>query len=188
VPSSPEPQNRRILFVSHACYLDDSNGAATASRSLVQALHRHGFHLDIDPAVWLAKRGYSAEERGGGGSVFDARGFHTDDPPHFRLTVNGVPVTVHRSPSTRPHDPGDIERAEFLQLLKTTLDRFRPDVLIGYGGSLLAQATFAIARARGIVTVFTLHNFGYAHRSAFADIDAVLVRSSGPVLDANHLQ
>ena len=189
-PIHDRAANRRILFVSHACHLDDSNGAASASRALMQALARRGFatevlcgamldinHADVDPARWLAGRGHEAEELGEECSTFDAGGFRPGLPPHFRLIANGVPVIVHRSPTTRPHDPGEVERAEFLQLLKITLDRFRPDVLVGYGGTLLALETFAAAKARGIVTVFTLHNFSYTHRSAFADIDAVTVPS-----------
>lgn len=57
---------RRILFAARPCYLDDSNGAAVASRAMMEALGRLGFavevlcgaelelHQDFDPTAWLA--------------------------------------------------------------------------------------------------------------------------------------
>ncbi|MBX6315174.1 MAG: hypothetical protein IRY99_20030, partial [Isosphaeraceae bacterium] len=60
------PSIRRVLFTTHACYLDDSNGAAVSSRDLMQMLARHGFAVEvlcgaqfdldqeIDLAAWLA--------------------------------------------------------------------------------------------------------------------------------------
>jgi len=179
----------RSLFVSHGCYLDDSNGAAVASRALMWALVRRGMAVEVlcgvmldldrevDPATWLAERGWATEERGEGAWSVDAAGVRAGIPPHFHLTAEGVPVTLHRSPSTRPHEPGDEECTEFLRLLDATLDRFRPDVLIGYGGSRIAAEGFRRARARGIATVFTLHNFLYRTIGPFADVDAVAVPS-----------
>src|SRR5262249_28058159 len=107
----------------------------------------------------------------------DARGMRADSPPHLRLTVGGVPITLHHGPTTRPHEPDDAERSEFLRLFEATLERFRPDVLVGYGGSPLPAEVFARARARGVATIFALHNFRYARPGPFADADAVIVPS-----------
>src|SRR5262249_49133506 len=97
--------------------------------------------------------------------------------PHFRLEHRGVPVTVHGGPTTRPHEPDTFERLEFLDLFRDALERFRPDVLVGYGGNRLAGAMFAEARRRGMVTVFALHNFSYTDAGPFAHVDAVIVPS-----------
>ncbi|HWE40547.1 MAG TPA: glycosyltransferase [Isosphaeraceae bacterium] len=180
---------RRVLFASHACYLDDSNGAAVASRATMEALARRGSAVEVlcgtrmdiegevDPAAWLAARGWAVEESGGGAWEVGARGVRADEPRQLRLTVGGVPIAMHRGPTTRPHEPEDDEREEFLRLVEATLDRFRPDVLVGYGGSRLVAEVFARARARGVATVFTLHNFDYRVTWPFADVDAVLVPS-----------
>jgi hypothetical protein len=37
----------RVLFVGFACYLDDANGAAIASRALLEALDRRGFAVEV---------------------------------------------------------------------------------------------------------------------------------------------
>lgn len=67
---------RCILFVTHGCCLDDSNGAAVARRALVEALGRRGCAVealsgimldldrDLDPGRRLAGRG-SPDGRGG---------------------------------------------------------------------------------------------------------------------------
>jgi len=179
----------RVAFVAHACYLDATNGAAVASLALMQALTARrvavevfsGVMLDLDcevePARWLAERGLAAEEFGRGDRTTAAFGLPADLPPHCRLVADGVPVTIHHSPSTRPHDPDEAECGEFLRLLDSLLDRFRPDILIGYGGNSIARATFARARRRGIATVFALHNFLYNDPACFADVDAIVVPS-----------
>ena len=178
-----------VLFFSHASFLDDSNGAAIASRALMQSMGRRGIVVEalcgtsldidreIDPAAWLAERGWAAEERGGGWTV-GAAGVRADPPLHFRLTIDGVPVTIHRGPTTRPHEPGDEECAGFLRLLDATMDRFEPGVLIGYGGSQIAAKAFRNAKERGIATIFALHNFLYRNVGPFADVDRVLVASN----------
>ena len=38
-----DPGRRRVLFVSHTCYLDSNNGASVASRSMMESLGRNGF-------------------------------------------------------------------------------------------------------------------------------------------------
>ncbi|HEX8203589.1 MAG TPA: glycosyltransferase, partial [Isosphaeraceae bacterium] len=180
---------RRILFASHACYLDDSNGAAVASRALMQALARRGCAVavvsgtmldreeEVEPAAWIAARGERFEAVVNQAWTFDAGGVRPEVPDHFRLSVRGVPVTLHRGPTTRPHEPDDAEGREFLQLFDAVAARFRPEVVVGYGGSRLARAVFARARAAGAATVFVLHNFGYRSAEPFADVDAIVVAS-----------
>ncbi len=179
----------KFILVTYALIFDNSNGAAVASCALMRALVSRGLAVEVlcgamldrdqesDLAAWLVECGWALEERVEGGWSADAAGVRPDVPPYFRLNADGVPVTIHRSPTTRPHEPGDEECAEFLRLLDATLDRFRPDVLIGYGGSRIAAEGFRRARARGIATVFTLHNFLYRTTGPFADVDAVAVPS-----------
>lgn len=179
----------RILFASHHCYLDDSNGAAVASREMMQALARRGFGVEVlsgsmldldgdhDPRAWVAGRfaGWGqAEEQSWN---LDARGVRTDAPDSLRLEVRGVPVTVLPHATTRPRNPDEEEGRDFLRLFEEVRRRFRPDVLVGYGGSWLAGEVFRRARASGIATVFMLHNLHYRDLGPFADVDRVCVPS-----------
>ena len=193
IPPSPQcpdvSSTPRIAFCTHACYLDDSNGAAVASRAMMEALARRGFAVevlsgtmlelrrDVEIGPWLRERGHRWEEHGGGSLSFDARGVRADEPVHFRLDVRGVPVTLHHGPTSGPHVPEDFERGEFLRLFDAVLDRFRPDVLVNYGGDVLAREVRERARRRGIAVVFALHNFNYRSAEPFAGADAVLVPS-----------
>ncbi len=62
---------RRILFVASNCYLDDSNGAAVASRGMMEALGRLGFAVE-------ALTGSVVEVGGGAGVVPADRGGDVD--------------------------------------------------------------------------------------------------------------
>ena len=179
----------RILFVSHHCYLDDSNGAAVASREMMQALARRGFGVEVlsgsmldlredhDPRAWIAER-FEGQIRADDRALsLDARGVRVDAPDHLRLDVRGVPVTVHLHPTTRPRNPDEAEGREFLDLFEAIRGRCRPDAVVGYGGSWLAREVFRRARASGIATAFVLHNFQYPNPETFADVDRVCVPS-----------
>lgn len=181
--------SRRILFASHHCYLDDSNGAAVASREMMQAFARRGFGVEVlsgsmldlredhDPRAWIAERYTGWVQAVEQSWNLDARGVRADAPDHLRLDVHGVPVTVHLHPTTKPRNPDEEEGREFLHLFEAIRDRFRPDVVVGYGGNWLAREVFRRARASGIATVFMLHNFQYPNPEPFADVDRVCVPS-----------
>jgi hypothetical protein len=151
---------RRILYFGQGCYLDDSNGAAVATRALMKTLARLGFDAEVvsgmildldrevDPATWLAELGRTFEEQPGGGPA--------DLPPSYSLEVDGVPVTLHRGTSTRLREPDDGERGALLRLFAAVLDRFRPDILVSYGGNRLANEARAHARSLGIANLFPL--------------------------------
>ena len=172
-----------------SCYLDNSNGAAVASRELMRVLAGRGFavevlcgsllnlSLEVEPAAWLREQGLSFQESEGGTLTIDASGVRSDVPPHFLLSVRGVPVTMHRGPSMAPHEPDAAECREFLALFERLVARFRPDVVVGYGGGRLARSVFARARGLGIATAFNLHNFSYHSREPFADIDEIRIAS-----------
>jgi len=73
-----------------------------------------------------------------------------------------MPTTSSRA--ERSHDPR--EAAVFLELAEQVFDRFRPDVLLTYGGHPASLELMRRARQRGIAVVFHLHNFGYNGCSA----------------------
>ncbi|HEU5118370.1 MAG TPA: glycosyltransferase [Isosphaeraceae bacterium] len=180
---------RQILFATFPCYLDDSNGAAVASRSMMELLARLGFGVEavtgfsleldqeVDPWVWLSARGDDFEALGGESWSIDVKGLRASVPPHFRLKVQGVPVTVVLGQSSRRAIANHEESESFLQLYDDTLDRFRPEVVVTFGGDPLAEEIRLRARARQIAVVFALHNFSYLSREPFETADAVIVPS-----------
>src|SRR6185312_8257340 len=97
---------RRILFVSFASYLDDANGAAVASRAMMEALARRGFAVEvlcgpireqgreIDLASARSAHAPFDEPRRGGAWDVGAFGIRSAAPDHLRLDRNGVPVTI----------------------------------------------------------------------------------------------
>lgn len=181
---------RRILHCARFFYFDSSNGAAAANRALMECLARRGFEVealcgsvvdvgyDLDPAEFLALGHYESEGAGGDGRLMvGPAGTYAVEPPVLRTSAAGVPATIHRRPTRRHGALEPIEIGEFLSLAEAALERFRPDVLVSYGGDPLTLEILARARRRGIATVFTLHNFSYPDPSTFAGIDAVVVAS-----------
>jgi Glycosyl transferase 4-like domain len=103
------------------------------------------------------------------------------------LGVNGVRVTVTPTASSRAErSPDTREAAIFLDLADQVLDRFRPDVLLTYGGHPASLELMRWARQWGIAVVFHLHHFGYSEpkgsdskndRRAFAEVATVIFPS-----------
>jgi glycosyltransferase involved in cell wall biosynthesis len=180
---------RRLLFCNRNFFLDDSNGAAIANRVLARRLARLGFGVEVlsgtvvdagqprDPAEALDERGIPHTAGDGSGVVVGAAGVLMVDPPHLRARVDGVPMTTDGRPIRTSQDPDEAEVAEFLRLFDGTVARFRPDVLVTYGGDPLTMEILRRSRRLGMATVFTLHNFSYRSPGAFVDVDAVLVAS-----------
>jgi hypothetical protein len=157
----------RLLFASIHSYLDPSSGAALATREMLELLagrgmdcrvlsagvldHERETSLDeVLAALELPTRRFQAElGRGGSTEVID-------------LSVNGVRATLMPTASSRAErSPDAREAVVFLELAEQVFDRFRPDVLLTYGGHPAGLELMRRARLRGIAVVFHLHNFGY---------------------------
>lgn len=179
----------RLLVFSPHGYLDDSNGASVASRALMETMARRGWGAEVvsattfahgepvDVPAWLA--GWDGRFGPVGGDAWTAapEGVYPTEPLHWRGTVRGVAVNLLHVGPGRTGGIDGIDGEGFDRLFRLALDRCRPDLVIGYGGSGSARAAFARARARGVATVFHLHNFQYTSGECFADADAILVPS-----------
>ncbi len=96
----------------------------------------------------------------------------------FDLEVDGVRVTLLPTSCSRADKaPSPREGAMYIDLATTVLDRFRPEILLTYGGHPVSRSLMIKARARGIAVVFSLHNFGYNDRRGFEDVDAIIFPS-----------
>jgi glycosyltransferase involved in cell wall biosynthesis len=161
----------RLLFASVHGYLDPSSGAALATRDLLELLAARGVDcrvlstgvLDYDQETSLESvlsamgvpfdRARAILTGGGTVAVLD-------------LALAGVRVTLLPTASSRAAlAPGPTEVRVFLDLAEQALDRFRPRVLLTYGGHPANLELMARARRRGVAVVF--------HR----DASAVLVPS-----------
>lgn len=179
---------RRVLFACHNCYFDNSNGASVASRAMLECLGRYGFTVGamtgtvldsghvVEPGSWLVDQGLDFEMP----DVPTARAepiSTLDSPTSYRLHERDVAVVLHRSPTTRPHEPDIHETRGFLRLLEEVMVRFRPQVVVNYGGDSLATRIRHLARSHGAAVVFALHNFNYTSRKPFSGVDVIIVPS-----------
>jgi glycosyltransferase involved in cell wall biosynthesis len=175
--------NQRLLFASSHSYLDPSSGAALGTRELLELMAARGWDcraltcgvLDyaqetpLDDVLSALERPTprvgAALSLGGETEVFD-------------LEVDGVRVTLLPTDSSRgERAPNPREANIFLDLIEQVLERFRPHVLLTYGGHPVCPEMMRRARARGIAVVFHLHNFGYNDRRAFSDVKAIIFPS-----------
>ncbi len=174
---------KRLLFASCHGYLDPSSGAALATRDVLELLAARG----VDCRV-LSTGVLDYERETPLAAVLDPLGVpydHATAPlPGGRaagvvdLTLNGVRVTLLPTASSRAGRAPDAgESHALLALFDQVMARFRPQVVLTYGGHPANLALMARARSGGAAVVFHLHNFGYHDRSAFADAAAVLVPS-----------
>ena len=174
---------RRLLFASIHSYLDPSSGASLGTREVLEQLAARGWdcralacglldyaqETDLDcvlatlerPAVRVG----AALSRGGEAEVFD-------------LELEGVRVTLLPTSSSRSERaPSPREAGIFLDLADQVLERFRPEILLTYGGHPVSLELMRRARAKGIAVVFHLHNFGYNDRRDFVDVSALIFPS-----------
>jgi hypothetical protein len=96
----------------------------------------------------------------------------------FDLDLVGARVTLLATDSSRAERaPNPREANILLDLIEEVLERFRPQLLLTYGGYPICLEMMRRARARGIAAVFHLHNFSYNDRRAFSDVKAIILPS-----------
>lgn len=165
---------RRVLHFSRFFFFDNFDGAAIANRAIMQGLARGGFAVEAlcdaiigaDPAAHLSSVGTRS------GEINGSVGMPNPAPPSWG---GDFPVTALRQSLHEYVEQDTDEAKELLRLADESFERFRPDVLVTYGGDPLTLEILRNARRRGIATVFTLHNFGYRDAATFNDVDAILV-------------
>jgi glycosyltransferase involved in cell wall biosynthesis len=173
----------RLLFSSIHSYLDPSGGAALSTRELLELLAARGADCRVLTAGVLDYERETTFDEVLAGLDLPCQRFRANlglggSVEVIDLTVNGVRVTLMPTASSRAERSPDMqESASFLDLADQVLERFRPHVLLTYGGHPACLELMRRARLRDITVVFHLHNFGYNDRRAFADASAVLFPS-----------
>jgi glycosyltransferase involved in cell wall biosynthesis len=175
----------RLLFASIHGYLDPSSGAALATREILELLAVRGwdcraltcgvldFERETSVDALLASLELDGSARKMGAALGGSATAEVVD-----LEVGGVRVTLLPTASSRPdRAPDPREGAVFLDLARQVLERFRPDLLLTYGGHRVSLELMRQARGSGTPVVFHLHNFGYGDRRGFDDVSAILFPS-----------
>jgi glycosyltransferase involved in cell wall biosynthesis len=171
------------MFASYHCYHDPTNGAAVSTRDLLAALTRRGWKCGaftgpvLDDATAMpigsALRRHPDVRTNLGTAGAIGFAIHSVDDP------GGFPVTVFApDPPTAARAPSPEETAGFLTILAEAIRRFRPAVLLTYGGDPASRGARSLARRAGAKVAFRLHNFAYPDPTAFTDCDAITVPSA----------
>jgi len=172
----------RVLFASYHCYHDPASGAAVCTRDLFAALAARGWRCGAFTGPFLddplaAPIGAALRDRPGVTSAPGTAGtsrfvVHTAPGP------GDFPVTVFApDPPAPARLPGPEEVAGFLAVLAEAMRRFRPNVVLTYGGDPASRGCVAVAKSVGAKVAFWLHNFAYPDAAAFAGCDTVVVPS-----------
>ena len=164
----------RLLFASIHSYLDPSGGAALSTRELLEMLAARDADCRALTAGALDYERETTLDEVLAGLELPSQRFRADlghggSAEVIDLTVKGVRVTLMPTASSRVERSPKMQESErFLGLADQVLERFRPDVLLTYGGHPACLELMRRARTRSVAVVFHLHNFGYYDGRAFA--------------------
>jgi glycosyltransferase involved in cell wall biosynthesis len=173
----------RLLFASVHSPIDPSSGAALATRDVLELLTTRGWDCRMLAAGVLDYEQDTPLE-----AVLDGLGLPYDRVPatlggnrHVEvldLEPGGVRTTLLPTASSRAERAPSLSEAQaLLELADQALARFRPHVVLTYGGHPASRELMRRARLRKVPVVFGLHNFAYDDPAVFADAAAVLVPS-----------
>lgn len=181
VRSSVSAFRPRLMFCSWHAYLDSSSGAALSTRDLFEDLTAQGWDCRVvcgpkndfedarSPAEILSEQGL---------------GYHRErcapvGGPGYELLhyqMNGVPISQYLPQGYHPRpQPEQAEVKEFLDVLGRAWAKYRPDVVLTYGGSPVGPVLLRGAKAAGVRVVFSLHNFAYKSATWLGEADVVRV-------------
>ncbi|SIO58948.1 Glycosyltransferase involved in cell wall bisynthesis [Singulisphaera sp. GP187] len=174
---------RRLLFASCHSYIDPSSGAAWATRDVLELLAARGVEcraistgvLSYERETALAPMLKALEVPIRQFAVPMDNGVAVDA---CSFELGRVGVTLVRTASSRiERAPDRMESHAFLKHFERTLDEFKPQALLTYGGHSANLALMAQARQRGVPVVFHLHNLAYDVGPTFANVTALIVPS-----------
>ena len=163
----------RFLLANNHCISDPTAGVTHSLRTIMRWLAEagHACHI-LTTARFESPVTFTIEEHLSQLGVPLPAG-----RPVVHYTADGVPVTLLL---TRHNDEPRFDRAEatlYQKLLEQLLDEVAADQLIACDGHPMIQRALAMARERGVTTVFTIRSFGYYERHYFEHVDHVFTCS-----------
>ena len=127
--------------------MDPSSGAALATRDLLALLARRGWDCRVlcGPHLDFEGQTFSDQLLKEQGIPFTARTSQLGELAFAVLHARpgGVPLAIYGPAVTDRYDPPPAEGLPFLALLEQTLEQFRPELMLTYGGHRLAREAIA---------------------------------------------
>ena len=172
----------RILFSSYHSYLDPSSGSTISLRDLFQLLTGRGWNCQVfcGPQLDYEEPRTIPELLETVKIPFDTRrgGAHGLDFRLYNAIIDDIPVALYETPDAPPtrnltEQQGKVHAA----LFEEVLNQFRPDILLTYGGQIMAYPCMVLARQRGTKVVFWLRNTAYSARDFFYPCNGAIVPS-----------
>lgn len=161
----------KILWYSIPALHDNSNGAAIHNKILLEALAARGIQVKVLNAL--------VGDDVKGLAVFDrikSQLKKDDSENYYQFHDNGVEYVVAKTQGHLSNEVTAADQSRIFDLYLQFLEKFQPDVVMGYSGDVFSAYLRMEARARGIPVVYALCNG--LHRSyAFADCDLIFTPS-----------
>lgn len=161
----------KILWYSIPALHDNTNGAAIHSKIMLETLVAHGMEVKVlNALVGDDVRGLEIFNRIAA-NVGDSK-----ERKFLQFTDKGVEYFVaktqgHTEPTMQVKD-----QSLMFDLFQQLLEKFQPDVVMGYSGDIFSTVVRMEAQARGIPVVYVLHN-SYHRDFAFNACNLVVAPS-----------
>ena len=161
----------KILWYSIPALHDNSNGAAIHNKILLEGLAARGMQIKVLNAL-VADDPHGLE-------IFNRINAKIQsDPktPFLQFTDRGVEYIVAKTKGHLAQDVTTADQGRIFDLFVQCLEKFQPDVVMGYSGDIFSAYLRREAQARGIPVVYALCN-GLHRTFGFADCDLVFAPS-----------
>ena len=160
----------RILWMSPYSLHDTSSGASVDAKNMLESLVNHGYE------VWSCASFVFDRPNGAGffGDLSQLLDSHSAKV--FNLEDHGIKYTYVRCQNTYEQLFSMEESQLFYEVYLEILDRFNPNIVLGYCPGMISLACFSEAQRRGMKTVYLLVNGNHGHFS-FNFFDLVITDS-----------
>ena len=161
----------KILWYSIPSLHDNTNGAAIHSKIMLEALVRRGIEVKVLNAL--------VGDDVHGLAVFNRIAQNIPNAKQrkfFQFIDSGIEYFVA---NTKGHVSNDITNGDqniIFDLFVQLLDKYQPDLVMGYSGDVFSQYLRHEAKSRGIAVAYALHN-GLHRGFSFEDCDLVFTPS-----------
>ncbi len=158
-----------ILFVTESCYLDDSNGAAVASRSLMETLANRNHRIAVISGSIMSLKSDNVSD-----TTIDFLHMISSIYPNSSITIyensafryikfsyNSVVIFFPFESYETNSDFIFRGSQEIFPLFVELFEIKQPELVIGFGSGPSQIACFSYARERSVPTAFIIHNFQY---------------------------
>lgn len=161
----------KILWYSIPALHDNSNGAAIHSKIMLEALVRRGIEVKVlNALVGDDIHGLEVFNR-----IAQAVG-DTKERKFLQFNDNGIEYFIAKTKGHLSRDITSDDQDTIFDLFLQLLDKYQPDMIMGYSGDMFSVSLRREAKIRGMTIVYALHN-GLHRGFRFIDCDLVFTPS-----------